>query len=68
VGLKRAGLLLALSLCALGLLVAALTAIAVPLGLGGAGFGYKKVLALFLGLEIAFCGALLWRRLRALPE
>jgi hypothetical protein len=67
VGLRGAGLLLAAGLCALGLLVAALLLIAVPLGLGGAGFGYKKVLALLLGLELAFCGAILWRRLRALP-
>jgi len=66
VELKSAGLLLAFGLCALGLLVAAILLIAVPLGLGGAGFGYKKVLALLLGLEIAFCGALLWRRLRTL--
>jgi len=65
VGLKGAGQLLALGLCALGLLAVALLLIALPLGLGGAGFGYKKVLALLLGLEIACCGALLWRRLPA---
>lgn len=65
-GLKGAGQLLALGLVALGLLVVALLLIALPLGLGGAGFGYKKVLALLLGVESACCGALLWRRLRAL--
>jgi len=66
VGLKGAGQFLALGLCALGLVVAGLLLIAIPLGIGGAGFGYKKVLVLLLGLEIAYCGALLWRRLRAL--
>lgn len=65
-GLRGAGLLLALGLGALGLLTVGILLIAVPLGLGGAGFGYKKVLALLLGLEFAFCGVLLWRRLRAL--
>ena len=65
-GLERTGRLFALGLCALGLLVTALILIAIPLGLGGAGFGYKKVLVLLLGLEVAFCGALLWRRLRAI--
>jgi hypothetical protein len=66
VGLRDAGRLLALGLCAIGLLATALILIAIPLGLGGAGFGYKKVLVLLLGLEIVFCGALLWRRLHAL--
>lgn len=65
-GLKGPGTRLAIGLCAVGLLVVALLLIAVLLGLGGAGFGYKKVLVLLLGLEIAFCGALLWRRLRAI--
>ncbi len=64
--LRGAGQLLALGLCALGFVIAVALLIATPLGLGGAGFGYKKVLVLLLGLEIACCGALLWRRLRTL--
>ncbi len=60
------GLLLAAALCALGLALALLALLSVPLGLGGAGFGYKKLLALLLGLETAACGLLLWRRLRVL--
>jgi len=66
VGLKSTGRLFALGLCAVGLLITALILIAIPLGLGGAGFGYKKVLVLLLGLEVTFCGALLWRRLRTI--
>lgn len=65
-GLRAVGFAVALVLCALGLLVAVLALLAVPLGLGGAGFGYKKLLALLLGLEAVGCGVLLWRRLRAL--
>ena len=64
--LRGAGQLLALGLCALGFVIAVALLIATPLGLGGAGVGYKKVLVLLLGLEIACCGALLWRRLRTL--
>ena len=65
-GLKGTGRLFALGFCAVGLLVTALILLAIPLGIGGAGFGYKKVLVLLLGLEVSFCGALLWRRLRTI--
>jgi hypothetical protein len=57
---------LAAALCALGLEVAVVALAAVPLGLGGAGFGYKKLLAVLLGLETCGCGVLLWFRLRAI--
>lgn len=64
--LKRSALLLAGALCLGGLGVAALVLIAVPLGVGGVGFGYRKLLALLFGLEICGCGLLLWRRVRAI--
>ncbi len=49
-----------------GLVIALLTLIAGPLGLGGADFGYKKMLALLIGLEAAATGLLLWWRVRAI--
>ena len=64
--LRSPGLLLAAMLCALGLGVALFALVVVPLGLGGAGFGYKKLLGLLLGLETCGCGVLLWSRLRAI--
>jgi hypothetical protein len=64
--LRSPGLLLAATLCVSGLGVALLALAVVPLGLGGAGFGYKKLLGLLLGLESCGCGILLWFRLRAI--
>lgn len=61
---KSAALVLAAALCGGGGLLAVLALAAVPLGLGGDGFGYKKLLALLIGLETAACGALLWARVR----
>lgn len=58
------GPLVVLVLCVGGLLLALLALAAVPLGLGGPGFGYKKLLLLLFGLECCGCGVLLWRRLR----
>lgn len=59
----RPGPLAAAALCAMGLLLVLLALAAVPLGLGGPGFGYKKLLLFLGGLECAACGLLLWRRL-----
>ena len=56
-------LLLAVALCGGGCVLAAFALATVPLGLGGAGFGYKKLLLLLVGLEAAGCGLLLWRRI-----
>ena len=61
--LRATGRLLGTVLCAGGLALAALALAAVPLGLGGLGFGYKKLLALLIGLEACGCGLLLRQRL-----
>lgn len=60
---RATALLIAAALIGGGLFVAALALLAVPLGLGGPGFGYRKLLLLLFGLEAAYCGAWLWRRL-----
>lgn len=67
----RAGLnvkLLILAWCGSGLALVALTLLAGPLGLGEPGFGYKKLLALLVGLETCGCGLVLRSRLHGLPE
>ena len=64
--LKRPALLLAAALTLGGLGLSALVLIAVPLGVGGDGFGYRKLLALLFGLEGCCCGLLLWRRIKAI--
>ena len=61
---KPIAMLLAVALCGGGCILAAVAIAAIPLGLGGDGFGYKKLLVLLIGLESAGCGALLWHRLR----
>ncbi len=58
------GAVVVLGLAGGGLLLALLALAAVPLGLGGPGFGYRKLLLLLFGLECCGCGLLLWRRLR----
>jgi hypothetical protein len=55
---------IAVALCGGGLVFAAVAIAAIPLGLGGPGFGYKKLILLLVGLEAAGCGVLLWRRVR----
>ena len=64
--LRSPGGLLAAALCVGGVAVVALALTAAPLGLGGAGFGYKKVIGLLIGLEMAGCGVLLRQRLQRL--
>jgi hypothetical protein len=63
--LRTPALLLAAALCCGGLGLAVLIILAVPLGIGGAGFGYRKLLVLLIGLECCGAGLLLWRRIRA---
>ena len=62
---KPLAMLLAVALCGGGCFFAIVAIAAIPLGLGGDGFGYKKLLVLLIGVEAAGCGALLWRRLRS---
>lgn len=57
---------MAAALCGGGLFLALIALAAIPLGIGGLGFGYKKLLLLLCGLECCGCGLLLWRRLRRL--
>jgi hypothetical protein len=64
----RTAFALALLLIGGGLALALLALATLPLGLGGPDFGYKKLLALLLGLEACGCGLLLWRRLRPLRQ
>ncbi len=61
---KPVALLIAAALLGGGILLALAALATIPLGLGGPGFGYKKLLLLLVGLEAAGCGAALWRRLR----
>ena len=60
---RRLASLIAAALLGGGILLAVGAVAAIPLGLGGAGFGYKKLLLLLVGLEAAGCGVVLWRRL-----
>jgi hypothetical protein len=62
----RAAFALALLFSCGGLGLALLALATLPLHLGGPGFGYKKLIALLIGLECCGCGLLLWRRLRPL--
>jgi hypothetical protein len=61
---RRMAVLIAAALLGGGILLAVAAVAAIPLGLGGHGFGYKKLLMFLIGLETAACGVLLWRRLR----
>ncbi|MFN8513415.1 MAG: hypothetical protein U0232_06845 [Thermomicrobiales bacterium] len=61
---RTIALSIAVALCGGGLVFAAVAIATIPLGLGGPGFGYKKLLLLLAGLETAGCGVLLWRRIR----
>jgi hypothetical protein len=63
VSVRTIAFLIAAALCGGGLVFAAVAVASVPLSLGGPGFGYKKLLLLLVGLEVAGCGALLWKRL-----
>jgi hypothetical protein len=65
VSFRTIALIIAAALCGGGLLFAAVAVASVPLGLGGPGFGYKKVLLLLIGLEAAGCGIVLWRRVNS---
>ena len=60
---RRTAMLIAAALLCGGILLAVAAVATIPLGLGGPGFGYKKLLMLLIGLEAAGCGILLWRRL-----
>ena len=64
--LRTPALFLAAALCCGGLALAALIVAAIPLGIGGPGFGYRKLLVLLIGLECCGAGLLLWRRIRAI--
>lgn len=64
--LKTPALLLAAALCCGGLGLAALILAAGSLGIGGEGFGYRKLLAFLIGLECCGAGIILWWRIRAI--
>jgi hypothetical protein len=64
--LRTPALLLVAALWCGGLVLAALILAAIPLGIGGDGFGYRKLLVLLIGVECCGAGLLLWRRLRAI--
>ena len=61
---KPMAVLIAAALCGGGAFLAAIALAAVPLGIGGDDFGYKKLLVLLIGLEVAGCGTLLLARVR----
>jgi hypothetical protein len=63
VSIRTIAFVIAAALCGGGLVFAATAIVSAPLGLGGPGFGYKKLLLLLGGLEAAGCGVLLWKRL-----